>query len=74
MVVAHDKDEVLVLIDSKTHWLLTRLVARPTNPIRRFCLLGQDSLFDDAITRLQIQELHVKQGWGLIFTIESSRP
>lgn len=40
-------------------------------PNRRFCLLEQDSLFNEALTRLQIREHHVKQGWSLILTVET---
>ena len=43
-------------------------------PNRRFCLLEPDSLFDDALTRLQIQEFRVKKGWSLIFTVQSEDP
>ena len=43
-------------------------------PNRRFCLLEPDSLFDDAITRLQIQQFRVKKGWSLIFTVQNEDP
>lgn len=43
-------------------------------PNRRFCLLEPDSLFDDALTRLQIQEFRVKKGWSLIFTVNTDDP
>ena len=43
-------------------------------PNRRFCLLEPDSLFDDALTRLQIQEFRVKKGWSLIFTVHTDDP
>ena len=43
-------------------------------PNRRFCLLEPDSLFDDAITRLQIQQFRVEKGWGLIFTVQNEDP
>lgn len=43
-------------------------------PNRRFCLREQDNLFDDAITRLQIQEFRVQKGWSLILTVETEDP
>ena len=41
---------------------------------RRFCLLEPDSLFDDALTRLQIQEFRVEESWSLIFTVQNEDP
>ena len=41
-------------------------------PNRRFCLLEQDNLFNDALTRLQIQEFRVTKGWNLILTVETN--
>lgn len=41
-------------------------------PNRRFCLLEQDNLFNDALTRLQIQEFRVTKGWSLILTVETN--
>lgn len=45
-------------------------------PNRRFCLLEQKleqgTLFDVTLTRLQIQEVRVDQGWSLILTVETN--